>query len=112
VGSGIGPAPRTCPLRDQIATGRGGFQKDRGMTTKTGTYPLRLPLSLKAAVEKLAKQDGTSVNQFVVVAVAEMVSAMTTVDQLTRRRERADMRAFDHIMNRNGGEPPRPDDLV
>ena len=41
------------------------------MTTKTGTYPLRLPLSLKAAVEKLAKRDGTSVNQFVVVAVAE-----------------------------------------
>ena len=52
------------------------------MTTKTGTYPLRLPLTLKAAVEKLAKRDGTSVNQFVVVAVAEKLSAMATADYL------------------------------
>jgi hypothetical protein len=80
------------------------------MTTKTGTYPLRLPLSLKAAVEKLAKRDGTSVNQFVVVAVAEKLSAMTTADQFAERRARADMNAFDRIINRAGGEPPRPDD--
>lgn len=31
------------------------------MTTKASTYPLRLPLSLKRAVEKLSKQDGTSI---------------------------------------------------
>jgi hypothetical protein len=82
------------------------------MTTKTGTYPLRLPLSLKAAVEKLAKQDGTSVNQFVVVAVAEKLSAMATADQFAERRARADLAAFDRIMERNGGEPPGPDDLL
>ena len=78
------------------------------MTTKTGTYPLRLPLSLKAAVEKLAKQDGTSLNQFVVVAVAEKLSAMTTADQFAARRARADLDAFDRILNRDGGEPPVP----
>jgi len=44
--------------------------------TKTSTYSLRLPVSLKAAVEKLSKQDGTSINQFVVMAVAEKVSAL------------------------------------
>jgi hypothetical protein len=82
------------------------------MTTKTGTYPLRLPLSLKAAVEKLAKQDGTSVNQFVVVAVAEKLSAMATADQIAARRAGADLQAFDRIMNRDGGEPPRSDDLL
>jgi hypothetical protein len=81
------------------------------MTTKTGTYPLRLPLSLKAAVKKLAKQDGTSVNQFVVVAVAEKLSAMATADHFAERRSRADLKAFDRIMNRDGGEPPRPEDL-
>jgi hypothetical protein len=32
-----------------------GFRKDRGVKSKTGRYKLRLPLSLKAAVEKLAK---------------------------------------------------------
>ena len=80
------------------------------MTTRTGTYPLRLLLSLKAAVEKQAKRDGTSVNQFVVVAVAEKLSAMTTADQFAERRARADMQAFDRIINRAGGEPPRHDD--
>ena len=82
------------------------------MTTKTGTYPLRLPLSLKAAVEKVAKQDGTSVNQFVVVAVAEKLSALATADQLAKRRARADMQAFDRILNRDGGEAPRLDDQL
>jgi len=37
--------------------------------TKT-TYPLRLPRSIKAEVERRAKADGISVNQFVATAVA------------------------------------------
>ncbi len=82
------------------------------MTTKTSTYPLRLPLSLKAAVEKLSRRDGTSLNQFVVVAVAEKVSAMATAETFALRRNRADMEAFDRIMQRDGGEPPRADDLL
>ncbi len=80
------------------------------MKTRTGSYPLRLPLSLKAAVERLSKQDGTSMNQFVVMAVAEKVSAIETVDFFAERRARADMDAFDRIMNRQGGEPPQPGD--
>lgn len=43
------------------------------MTTRTSTFPLRLPRSLKDAVEKLSRKDGTSINQFVVMAVAEKV---------------------------------------
>jgi len=82
------------------------------MTTKTGTYPLRLPVSLKAAVEALSKRDGTSINQFVVVAVAEKVAAMATAELFAERRGRADMAAFDRIMSRTGGEPPRPDDAL
>ncbi len=80
------------------------------MTTKTSTYPLRLPRSLKAAVEKLSREDGTSVNQFVVMAVAEKVSAMTTATYFAERKQRADMEAFDRILSRPGGEPPRPGD--
>lgn len=38
---------------------------------KPTTYPLRLPRSIKAGVARIAKQEGTSVNQFVVMAVAE-----------------------------------------
>jgi hypothetical protein len=82
------------------------------MTTKTGTYPLRLPLSLKKAVEELSKKDGTSINQFVVMAVAEKVSALNTTEYFTRRGRLADMDAFDRIMSRKGGQPPARNDVL
>jgi hypothetical protein len=80
------------------------------MTTKTSTYSLRLPASLKAAVERLSKRDGTTINQFVVVAIAEKVAAMTAEEIFAERRARADLAEFDRTLNRRGGEPPRPDD--
>jgi hypothetical protein len=80
------------------------------MTTRVSTYSLRLPASLKAAVEKLSQRDGTSINQFVVTAVAEKIAAMTAEEKFAERRARADLAAFDRIMNRKGGQPPRPED--
>jgi len=80
------------------------------MTGKNSTYPLRLPASLKAAVEKLSKRDGTSINQFVVVAVAEKIAAMNAASFFEERRARANRRAFRRILSRKGGEPPRPAD--
>ena len=80
------------------------------MTTKTSTYPLRLPVSLKAAVQELSQQDGTSINQFVVTAVAEKISAMNTVAFFEERRAGNDREAFRRILNREGGEKPRPGD--
>lgn len=74
------------------------------------TYPLRLPRSLKQAVERLSREDGTSINQFVATAVAEKVSAMETARFFEERKPRADFRAFDRIMKRRGGEPPREGD--
>ena len=74
------------------------------------TYPLRLPRSLKDAVVRLSKQDGTSINQFVTTAVAEKVSALETARFFRDRKARADFKAFDRIMNRRGGKPPRPGD--
>ena len=49
-------------------------------------------------------------NQFVVVAVAEKIAAMTTEEVFAERRARADLAEFDRIMNRKGGEPPRLED--
>jgi len=78
--------------------------------TKTSTYPLRLPVSLKVALEKLSKQDGTSMNQFVVTAVAEKISALSTATFFDERRAKGDRQTFRRILNRKGGEPPRPGD--
>ena len=80
------------------------------MKTKTSTYPLRLPLSLKRAVEEISRQDGTSINQFVVTAVAEKVSAMKTAAFFEERRGKGDRETFRRILSRREGEPPRPGD--
>lgn len=72
----------------------------------TNTYPLRLPRSVKAAVEQLAKEEGISLNQFVATAVAEKLAAMRTATFFAERRERADLDAFRTILTREGGELP------
>src|SRR5712671_4912567 len=74
------------------------------------TYPLRLPRSLKEAVERLSREDRTSINQFVSTAVAEKVSALQTAQFFADRKARADFKAFDKIMKRRGGKAPREGD--
>ena len=78
--------------------------------SKTKTYPLRLPQSLKDSVERLSRQDGTSINQFVAMAVAEKVSALQTARYFEDRKAHADFKAFDKIMRRRSGKPPRDGD--
>lgn len=78
--------------------------------TQPATYALRLPQSLKAAVAEVAKRDGASINNFITLAIAEKLSAMETVRFFEERRNRADLDAFYRILNRQGGEAPRPGD--
>ncbi|MGB7265612.1 MAG: hypothetical protein WBC92_08875 [Terracidiphilus sp.] len=82
------------------------------MTTKVSTFPLRLPVSLKSAIETISDRDGTSMNQFLVVAAAEKIAAMQTEEFFLDRRNRADRKAFLRILNRKGGETPRPEDRI
>jgi hypothetical protein len=81
------------------------------MTTKPGTFPLRLPVSLKAAIEKQARQGGTSMNQFIVLVVAEKLSAMEATEQFfARRKGEGDSEAAIRFLRREGGGPPRAGD--
>ena len=82
------------------------------MKQRISTYPLRLPVSLKNAVAEFSKQDNTSINQFVVVAVAEKLSAMKTAQFFAERRSRADPKAAVAILSREGGQPPEPEDRL
>jgi len=81
------------------------------MTTKVATFPLRMPVSLKTALEAISDRDGTSMNQFLVVAAAEKIAAMQTEEFFMERRNRADRQAFRRILNRKGGDAPRPEDV-
>lgn len=82
------------------------------MKKRHSTYPLRLPLSVKAEVERRAKSDGISVNQFVATAVAEKLAAMNTAAFFAERREKADFAGFDRIIRREGGGPPGSEDRL
>lgn len=50
------------------------------------TYPLKLPVSIKRAAERLAKADGVSLNQWIAAAVAEKVGTMETADTFFKAR--------------------------
>ncbi|HLY57249.1 MAG TPA: hypothetical protein VKS60_16920 [Stellaceae bacterium] len=80
------------------------------MSAKTSTYPLRLPVSVKTEAERLAAEDGTSLNQFVASAVAEKLAALRTATFFTGRSGRGDREAFRALLRREGGEPPHPGD--
>ena len=51
-----------------------------------GAYPLKLPVSVKAAAARLAKTEGVSLNQFIAVAVAEKVGVLETADEFLKQR--------------------------
>ena len=80
------------------------------MTTKITTFPLYLPVSLKTVLEHLSDRDGTSMDQFLVVAAAEKIAVLQTEEFFLERRSRANREAFRRILNRQGGEAPAPED--
>ena len=52
----------------------------------------------------------TSINQFAATAADEKLAAFDSEDYFRSRVARADLAAFDRIMSRAGGEPPREED--
>jgi predicted HicB family RNase H-like nuclease len=50
------------------------------------TYPLKLPLSTKKAAQRLAKQDGVSLNQWIAAAVAEKVGVVEAAAEFFSKR--------------------------
>jgi hypothetical protein len=50
------------------------------------TYPLKLPLSVKKAAQRLAEEDGVSLNQWIAAAVAEKIGVVETAAEFFKRR--------------------------
>ncbi len=78
----------------------------------SSNYALRMPASLKKAVEDFVQQDGTTINQFIVSAVAEKLSALRTADFFAERAAGGDIEWALRFLGRKGGEPPADDDEV
>jgi HicB family len=50
------------------------------------TYPLKLPDSIKKAAQRLAKEDGVSLNQWISVAVAQKIGTVETAAEFFAHR--------------------------
>ena len=61
---------------------------------------LRLPKSLHEQLRELAQEEGISVNQFVMLAVAEKVAAIATIEYLEKRAKRGSRERFLEILNK------------
>ena len=75
-------------------------------------YALRLQAYLKSEAERVAKAEGTTLNQFINVAVAEKLSALRTAEYFQERAARADLEKALGVLDRAGDEPPREGDEI
>ena len=75
------------------------------------SYPLKLPSSVKKAAQRLAKEDGVSLNQWISVAVAEKIGAVeTAADFFMRRAGNATPQDLAWFLERAHGKPVMPGD--
>ena len=62
------------------------------------TMSIRLPESLHKGVKDIVQQEGVSINQFVVTAVAEKLSALMTEQYLQERAARASRQQYEDAL--------------
>lgn len=61
---------------------------------------LRLPKSLHEQLKELAQEEGISVNQFVMLAVAEKIASISTIAYLEKRAQRGNREKLLSILNK------------
>jgi hypothetical protein len=77
------------------------------------TYPLKLPLSTKKAAQRLAKEDGVSLNQWIAVAVAEKVGVIETAAEFFNKRAKgATGKGLLKFLRKAPKVAPEPEDTI
>jgi hypothetical protein len=77
------------------------------------TYPLKLPNSIKKAAQRLAKEDGVSLNQWIASAVAQKVGVVeTAADFFKKRAGSAKGNRLMKILRNAPRNAPEPDDRI
>lgn len=75
------------------------------------TINLRMPDSIHQTARAMAKKDHISISQFVNTAVAEKISAIATLEYLSKRARRAPSRKeFERILAKTPSREPIPAD--
>ena len=77
------------------------------------TYPLKLPPSMKKAAQRLAKEDGVSLNQWIAVPAAEKVGGVETAAELfSRRAKGATGKGLMKFLRKAPKVAPEPEDTI
>ncbi|MDR0513828.1 MAG: type II toxin-antitoxin system HicB family antitoxin [Coriobacteriaceae bacterium] len=76
------------------------------------TLSIRLPNSLHKAAREAAKRDDTSINQLIVIALAEKLSAISTSDYFEERAARGSAKRFHELMAKVPHTDPEPYDRL
>jgi len=72
------------------------------------TLKIQLPDSLYKMLQQLAEQDGISLDQFIALAVAEKISALTTEGYLQERASRGDRAKYEAVLAKVPNAEPQP----
>ncbi|MFP5076791.1 pilus assembly protein HicB [Rhizobium sp. YIM 134829] len=74
-------------------------------------YPLQLPISLQAAAERLAEEDGVSLDSWIASAVAQKIGAVETAEEFLRRKAKgATAAGLDYFLRSAPDVPPQEGD--
>jgi predicted transcriptional regulator len=76
------------------------------------TISLRLPQSLHERLREIAQQENVSMNQFITLALAEKIAALSAEDYLQKRASRGDRARFERAMDKVADVEPPPYDLL
>jgi hypothetical protein len=73
---------------------------------------LKLPLSVKKAAERLAREDGVSLNQWIASAVAQKVGVVETASEFFKRRAgNSTGRGLMKFLRNTPSSAPDPEDV-
>ena len=73
---------------------------------------LHLPKSLYEQLRELTQEEGISVNQFVMLAVAEKIATISTIEYLENRAKRGSREKFLEILNKAPDVEPDESDRL
>ncbi len=76
------------------------------------TMSLRMPDYLKLAVNDVCQGEKISLNQFIVNALSEKVSALQTVDIIEKKANKASKKDFLNALNQVPSHEPYEDDRL
>ncbi|SDN61674.1 HicB family protein [Desulfonauticus submarinus] len=76
------------------------------------TLSVHLPKSLHKTVQELSKKEGVSINQFIVSALSEKISALMTLEYLKEKQKNASKEKFLNALNDVPDVEPLEDDKL